>query len=287
MTGSIINFPACNNTSKLSSNLLKKPPTPVNWIQQTYMEMIQDVSYVTECYHKSSGSCPSLSVNIKRVSSNSRYVQNKAANNVLVINNRQQQEIQNHETRIKHTASSIYTNDSTSLSLYQQQRYDSNHENNKNANLDTKEFEAFNMKDDNEDNSEVFNTITTSSTECNRKYNIFTIYREHQKKLEQPTGYDEAPIIKIVESCNNKYDNFRSVDGYYTNNTTTSDSKIESRIVDKVNHLGCVSQTGKLGIANQTSKKRKKRLKAFNDLAFKMRMTVEKRFWFIENIFKL
>ncbi|KAI8072158.1 uncharacterized protein B0P05DRAFT_549110 [Gilbertella persicaria] len=49
-----IRFPPVTVSSKLSSKMLRKTPTSTDWIQQSYIEMIQDISYVPCHYFISS-----------------------------------------------------------------------------------------------------------------------------------------------------------------------------------------------------------------------------------------
>ncbi|CEP14348.1 hypothetical protein [Parasitella parasitica] len=54
-----IHFPLSTISSKLSSKLLKKPPSPIDWMHQSYMELIQDMSFVTIHYYESKDIYPS------------------------------------------------------------------------------------------------------------------------------------------------------------------------------------------------------------------------------------
>jgi hypothetical protein len=62
-----IRFPPGTVSSKLGSKLLKKPPSPIDWIHQSYLEMIQDVSYDTIHYYETpkTRSAPTITESFK------------------------------------------------------------------------------------------------------------------------------------------------------------------------------------------------------------------------------
>lgn len=131
-----IQFPS--NSSKLQSSSLKKPPKPIDWIQQSYIEMIEDVSF----------SSPVTTPTIQE------------PNKTITIHLNEQK---------------AYTHFST---IHEEEDNCCDHDSGK----------LLVTEDD--DISECGYTYTTSSTDYNRKNNVFQFYKE-QQQLNKVCPIDE------------------------------------------------------------------------------------------------
>lgn len=220
---SSIRFPPGTITSKLSSKLLKKPPSPKDWMHQTYMQMVQDVSYATSHYYESNKNGTGLLINAPE--SNTQAVTSEAQSATLdtIMN---------------------LPNKSSPLSLYVHHNNDSDEDSN----------------NDEDDQSSFCHTYTTSSTDCNRKNNIYRFYKE-QQSLERPI--EEEGIIKIVtpynSNCNQECDSQTS----FVDSTSSALNVIVTQDIVQQN----------------------KRFKKFKRIMTKMRMAAEKPFWAIDSRF--
>ncbi|KAI7901866.1 uncharacterized protein BX663DRAFT_487149 [Cokeromyces recurvatus] len=272
-----IDFPPSTLSSKLSSKLLKKPPSPVDWIQQSYMEMIQDASFATGYHHESLMNKNSLDllVNLKHIpymSHNKMNNDNKKLNTCINNNNpthhTQQPDFQCEKFSGRAT-SSIYTdktntnNNITSLSSHD---------------ISTTEICTSNNDNDTDTDTDICNTFTTSSTDCNRMNNVFRIYKEQQSYVSRPTVEDESSFIKVA-APNNRNNHIK---GGITINT-----KVKSKDGDTLDKVAspCRQTTRNNIQTSKISHKNKKRLKSLRNLFSKMRKTAEKPFWIIDNCF--
>lgn len=146
MTSSI-QFPPGTITSKLSSKMLKNVPESNDWMHQTYMEMVQDVSYATSHYYESNENGTGLLINVSEPNRESPIV-------------------------IKHNNHSPLKK-SSPLSMYE-----------------------YHDDSSTEDDDEC-QTYTTSSTDQNRRNNIYRLYRE-QQNIDKPIE-EEITIVKLTE----------------------------------------------------------------------------------------
>ncbi|KAG2204563.1 hypothetical protein INT47_012622 [Mucor saturninus] len=148
MTSSI-QFPPGTITSKLSSKMLKNTPISNDWMHQTYMQMVQDVSYATSHYYESNENGTGLLINVSEP--------NREANSSTL------------ETIIKNSP----PKKSSPLSMYE-----------------------YHDDSSTEDDDEC-QTYTTSSTDQNRRNNIYRLYRE-QQNIDKPIE-EEITIVKLAE----------------------------------------------------------------------------------------
>jgi hypothetical protein len=169
---SSIHFPPGTISSKLSSRMSKKPPSPKDWMHQTYMQMIQDVSYATNHYYESTENGNSLLHGTNKVCPDqqqpeTQYCYKKSAT-------------VDDDDRISNNSSPLpYT------SRKGKERDDS---------------ESYSSEDE---ESEDCNTYTTASTDYNRKNNIFRFYRE-QQNLANPID-EESSVIKVATPYTSSY----------------------------------------------------------------------------------
>lgn len=146
-----IRFPPGTISSKLDSKLLKKPPSPIDWIHQSYLEMIQDVSYDTSHYYES----------LK-----GRTEPIKPGSTVVIDLGKIQSSSTLHHQQLGVEATKT-------PSIQEEEK-------------DTRSKENY----DDDDDSEYCNTNTTTSTDYNRKNNIYRYYRE-QQNIDRPFDDDE------------------------------------------------------------------------------------------------
>ena len=192
-----ISFPPGTISSKLSSKKLKRPPSPKDWMHQTYLQMIQDVSYAT-----------------------SHYYESKDNGNQLLFGG------PNKVGPCTETPKEVVK----TQTLIQ---YDS---------------------DSSDDN---FNTFSTTSTDCNRRNNIYNLYRA------QPVGEeDAASIIRVATPDNSSVDQKSVVNSLNSNSSSSNTNKEDAK------------QHG-----------RKKKFKLFKNMVTKMRVTAENPFWVIDRHF--
>ncbi|GAA5815361.1 hypothetical protein MFLAVUS_008868 [Mucor flavus] len=171
-----IRFPPGTVTSKLSSKMLKQPPCPKDWMHQTYMQMVQDVSYVTSHYYESPENGTSLLGPNKAIS-------NSKPSKLL-------SETGCHSAIIESTGLSRPIKNSSPLSQFEF------HNDSDNSERYGSDEEAMN-----DDEVDLCYTATTSSTDCNRKNNIYRLYKE-QQSLQKPFDDELDTTIPIVQRNN-------------------------------------------------------------------------------------
>ncbi|KAI9364641.1 hypothetical protein BD770DRAFT_469082 [Pilaira anomala] len=169
-----IRFPPGTISSKLSNNkmMMKQPAAATDWVHQTYMEMIQDVSYATSHYYESKK-------NIANMMDCSSLVKDN------LHTNKKPDEIR---TKVETGT----RNHCSPLSIHEYHISDNNSSNN-----DDEE-----VIEEDDDESIFCQTITTSSTDCNRKNNIYRFYKE-QQKLAAPIEEEIIPVPYIQPNNNN------------------------------------------------------------------------------------
>ncbi|CEP14343.1 hypothetical protein [Parasitella parasitica] len=253
-----IHFPPSTISSKLSSKLLKKPPSPTDWMHQSYMELIQDMSFVTIHYYESKDNGSNiLEASVPEPRKNAI----KCEESINSSPSMSKQQFLYETTADNEAISSLYNSASTSLqpssSKYQRDRL--------------QEEEEQDMTTDEDDNNE-FNTITTSSTDCNRRNNIYRLHKEQQniaKTINEMENEDPA-IFKVATPHNSNHDN-----------TFASEKSDSSVCIDPLS-----PHDHEIQLVNQQPQQiPKKRLKLIGKLITNMRITAEKPFWSIDDHF--
>jgi hypothetical protein len=264
-----IQFPPGTVSSKLSSKLLKKPPSPIDWVHQSYMEMIQDVSYTTSHYYESKDNGSSImEASVPELTKHDR--KQDETNNLNNSSSSSCEFSQQSATAASTTTpplslqrlfDSTSTPLSSSSSEYQKDR------------LKQVQEEENATTDDDDDDDDEFNTITTSSTDCNRKNNIYRFYKE-QQSLARPIDEledEDSNICKIITPHNSNYGS-----GFASDNSSSS---IHIHTSSSCSH--------EIKLVNQQQQQQipKKKLKIIGKLITKMRIAAEKPFWSIDNHF--
>ncbi|KAK4520038.1 uncharacterized protein ATC70_008166 [Mucor velutinosus] len=267
-----IQFPPNTVSSKLSSKLLKKPPSPIDWVHQSYMEMIQDVSYTTSHYYESNengsgileASVPELAR--KQQPDETHYLNSSSSTD-------QQYKRAAHSITPPLSLQRLFDSKSTSpppcSADHQKSRLKQVQEEEEDLSFTDGE------DDDDDDDDDEFNTITTSSTDCNRKNNIYRFYRE-QKSLARPIDEldDEDPAIyKVMTPHSSNYGS-----GFASDHSQSSIQITPSSSPPPPQQIKLVNQ-------QQQQQIPKKKLKIIGKLITKMRIAAEKPFWSIDNHF--
>ncbi|GAA5800371.1 hypothetical protein EDC94DRAFT_654005 [Helicostylum pulchrum] len=237
-----IRFPPGTITSKLSSKMLRQPPCSKDWMHQTYMQMIQDVSYVTSHYYESPENGTSLLGANKAISNSkpSRLLYETSCHSAIVESSRLNRPIKN----------------SSPLSQFEF------HNDSDNSERYSSDEEAMN---DDDDEVDLCYTATTSSTDCNRKNNVYRLYKE-QQGLQKPFDEELETTIPIVQRSN-------SCRIAECNVTYLSSSSGDS---------SGVTQDTKAKKNKQQPNKKFTKLKR---MMTKMRMAAENPFWAIDSRF--
>lgn len=265
-----IQFPPGTVSSKLSSKLLKKPPSPIDWVHQSYMEMIQDVSYTTSHYYESQDNGSSI-LEASVPESTKHDMKQDETNNLNSSSSNNCESFQQSATAAPTTTpplslqrlfDSTSTSPPLSSSEYQKDRL-----------KQVQEEEGNITTDDDDDDDDEFNTITTSSTDCNRKNNTYRFYKE-QQSLERPIDEledEDSNIYRVMTPHDSNYGS-----GFASDNSSTSI------------HINTPSSsTHEIKLVNQQQQQQipKKKLKIIGKLITKMRIAAEKPFWSIDNHF--
>lgn len=247
-----VRFPPGTITSKLSSKMLKQPPSSKDWMHQTYMQMIQDVSYVTSHYYESPENGTSLlSSGINKAISNSKppRLSETDCHSVIVETTRIDRPIKN----------------SSPLSQYE---FHNDSDGDNNSEQYSSDEEALNEDDD--DEADLCYTTTTSSTDCNRKNNIYRLYKE-QQSLQKPFDEELKTTIPIAQRSNSCQ--MADYDVPYLSNTSNSaDDSTSSHVTQDTN-------------VKKNKQQPNKKFKKFKRMMTKMRMAAENPFWAIDNRF--
>lgn len=263
-----IQFPPGTVSSKLSSKLLKKPPSPIDWVHQSYMEMIQDVSYTTSHYYESKDNGSSILEASVPESTKHDGKQDKT-NNLNSSSSNNCESLQPSATAattatppisLQRLFDSTSTPQPPSSSEYQKDR------------LKQVQEEENTTTDDDDDDDDEFNTITTSSTDCSRKNNIYRFYKE-QQSLARPIDEledEDSSIFKVMTPHDSNYGS-----GFTSDNSSASI------------HINTSSSPAhEIKLVNQQQQQiPKKKLKIIGKLITKMRIAAEKPFWSIDNHF--
>ncbi|GAN06319.1 hypothetical protein MAM1_0119c05800 [Mucor ambiguus] len=266
-----IQFPPGTVSSKLSSKLLKKPPSPIDWVHQSYMEMIQDVSYTTSHYYESS-------------ENGSGILEASVPESA-----RKQQLDETHDLNSSSSSDQGYKKASHSITppLSLQRLFDSKSVSPPPCSTEyqTKRLKQVREEEENlsstdeEDGDDEFNTITTSSTDCNRKNNLYRFYRE-QQNLARPIDEldDEDPAIyKVMTPHSSNYGS-----GFASDHSQSSIQITPSSSPPLPQQIKLVNQQQQ---QQQQQQIPKKKLKIIGKLITKMRIAAEKPFWSIDNHF--
>lgn len=154
-----IHFPPGTFTSKLSSQKLKNAPNSNDWMHQTYMEMVQDVSYATSHYYESNENGTGLLINVSEPNTEA--------------------------PRSSVTMDAILNSPKKSSPLSMYEFHDTN---------------SSILEDNDSITEDECQTYTTSSTDDNRRNNIYRLYRE-QQNIDRPIEEEEitTPIQTITE----------------------------------------------------------------------------------------
>ncbi|KAL9551386.1 hypothetical protein PS6_005029 [Mucor atramentarius] len=251
-----IQFPPSTVSSKLSSKLLKKPPSPIDWVHQSYMEMIQDVSYTTSHYYESTENGYSI-LEASVPESTTQQPQTET----LDFNSRSSNQ------QYKRATHSI----TPPLSL--QRLFDSKKYQRSRLKQAQEEEDVSSTEDEDDNDDDEFNTITTSSTDCNRKNNIYRFYREQQslaRPIDELDGEDPAMYKVMTPHSSNYGSGFASEHSESSIHITPSSSPPPPQQVKLVNEQQQIP---------------KKKLKIIGKLITKMRIAAEKPFWSIDNHF--
>lgn len=247
-----IRFPPGTVSSKLSSRMLKKPPSPKDWMHQTYMEMIQDVSYATGHYYESTENGNGLLHGANKVyPETTHYYNNKKSATTNVADNE----------RIPLNKSPLSMQITGSKKGKEKEEL-------------CNEEESSNNEEDDDDQSEECHTYTTSSTDYNRKNNIFRFYRE-QQNLTNPID-EESSIIRVVTPYNSGSSCCSSEHNNDDDSATTSNNNSSISI----NSSSVVTQETNIKVKSQ-----KKKFKMLKHMMTKMKLAAEKPFWAIDNHF--
>ncbi|KAI8647177.1 hypothetical protein BD408DRAFT_408719, partial [Parasitella parasitica] len=256
-----IQFPPSTISSKLSSKLLKKPPSPIDWMHQSYMELIQDISYNTTHYYeiKENGSSI-LEASAPESRKNATQQQETLYSDSSMNNQRS-----SHTATTDGTATpqpslpKLFGPKSTFLppssSEYQKDKL-----------RQVQEEAQETTTDDDEDNE--FNTITTSSTDCNRSNNLYRLYKEQQS------------IARPIDELENEDSAILSVATPHTSNYSSAFPSQKANL--SVYAVSSPRPDHKIKLVNhQPQQMPKKKLKIIGKLITKMRITAEKPFWSI------
>lgn len=261
-----IQFPPSTVSSKLSSKLLKKPPSPIDWVHQSYMEMIQDVSYTTSHYYEPTENGSSV-LEASVPESTTQQPQTET----LDLNSRsssdQQYKRATHSITPPLSLQRLFDSKSTSpppcSTDYQRNRLKQVQE----------EEDVSSTEDEDDDDDDEFNTITTSSTDCNRKNNIYRFYRE-QQSLARPIDeldVEDPAMYKVMTPHSSNYGS-----GFASEH---SESSIH------ITPSSPPPPPQQVKLVNQQQQIPKKKLKIIGKLITKMRIAAEKPFWSIDNHF--
>ncbi|KAL0141098.1 hypothetical protein V8B55DRAFT_1513073 [Mucor lusitanicus] len=255
-----IQFPPGTVSSKLSSKLLKKPPSPIDWVHQSYMEMIQDVSYTTSHYYESKENGSGILEASVPESARKQQLADKTydLNSSSSSSSDQEYKMPSHSITPPLSLQRLFDSKSTSpppsSTEYQKNRL-------KQVQEEEEDFSSTDEEDGDEDDE--LNTITTSSTDCNRKNNLYRFYRE-QQNLAKPIDEleDEDPAIyKVMTPHSSNYGSGFASD--------YSQSSIH------------ITPSSSPPLPQQI----KSKLKIIGKLITKMRIAAEKPFWSIDNHF--
>ncbi|KAI8087257.1 hypothetical protein BDF21DRAFT_396940 [Thamnidium elegans] len=248
-----IRFPPGTITSKLSSKMLKQPPCSKDWMHQTYMQMIQDVSYVTSHYYESPENGTSL------LGSEANKVISNSKPSRLLSETDYHSAIVESTTRMNRSIKNCSP-------LSQFEFHNDSDEDHSSERYSSDDEEPMN---DDDDEVDLCYTATTSSTDCNRKNNIYRLYRE-QQSLQKPFDEELETTIPIVQRSNSC--RIAEYNAPYLSNTSTSGDSISS----------CVTQDTK---AKKNKQQPNKKFTKFKRMMTKMRMAAENPFWAIDNRF--
>ncbi|CAO3624357.1 unnamed protein product [Mucor hiemalis] len=255
-TTSTMNFPPGTFTSKLSSKKLKKPPSPKDWMHQTYLQMIQDVSYVTSHYYESTENGNHLLFGNKNCQDRNETPSPKK--NATV-----------HDTKVD-TPPTPPPKDCYLVPAKGKEK--------EIPEIQSSEDDEYDEED--EDDSQCYNSFTTSSTDCNRKNNIYRFYREQQSLQTDPI-MEESSVIRVATPYSS---------GSNCNISTISNNESYSTSISGQSELGqdqqlsddCASTVTQL---QHERKSKKKKFKLLKNMMTKMKMAAEKPFWAIDSHF--
>lgn len=264
---STMNFPPGTISSKLSSKKLRKPPSPKDWMHQTYLQMIQDVSYVTSHYYESTEN-----------------------GNHLLFGNKVCHD--NNETHCPKKNATLHETVSNlpptppPKDCYSSPPVIAKGKEKELPELQSGEDDGYDEEDDDDSQSEYYNSFTTSSTDCNRKNNIYRFYREQQSLQADPI-MEESSVIRVATPYSNRSNNNVSRNssssnddaGSYSSSISISSSELGQ---DRQRSDDCASTVTQ---SPHGHKSKKKKFKLLKNMMTKMKMAAEKPFWAIDSHF--
>ncbi|CAO3614057.1 unnamed protein product [Mucor fragilis] len=267
-----IQFPPGTVSSKLSSKLLKKPPSPIDWVHQSYMEMIQDVSYTTSHYYESNENGSGILEASVPESARKQLPDETYDSSSGNSSSDQQYKTATHSTTPPLSLQRLFDSKSTSPPPYSTE-----YQKNRLNQVQEEEENLSSTDDEDENDDDEFNTITTSSTDCNRRNNLYRFYREQQnlaKPIDELDDEDPAMYKVMTPHSSNYGSGFASDHSQSSIQITPSPSPPLAQQIKSVNQQ-----------QQQQQQIPKKKLKIIGKLITKMRIAAEKPFWSIDNHF--
>lgn len=288
MSISSIKFPPGTITPKLSRKFLKQTPSHNDWMHQTYTQMIQDVHYATTHYYETKGNGTGSMLGDSPINQKSTAPgsNNRATNSLETI---EESAIypdislcigsNDYRDAIKGVKSANIT--SNCLSPENNHNENGSHHNGSEA-INGNSTDEDDDEPESDDQSVFCNTFTTSSTDCNKRNNIFRFYRE-QQNLQRPMDEEEdtAAAIKILNSQNHSLNNTSNI----SNPTVLSLINSNSHHITNTQYKNKDKQPKQQQGYNKDKVVMSKKVKLLKSIIAKMRSAAEKPFRVIDRHF--